>query len=40
MNQDDEEYLKRVGTLLGIATELAGDAVLLLGATGRMVDAS
>ncbi len=39
MNQEEKEYLTRASKLLTTAGELAGDAVILLGATGRMTDA-
>lgn len=39
MNQEDKEDLTKAGKLLTSASELAGDAVMLLGITGRMSDA-
>ncbi len=39
MNQEEKEDLTKAGKLLAIASELAGDVVMLLGITGRMTDA-
>ena len=39
MNQEEKEDLTKAGKLLAITSELAGDAVMLLGITGRMADA-
>lgn len=39
MYQEEKEDLKRAGNLLATEAELAGDAVMLLGITGRMADA-
>jgi|GEM_PF-1595575 len=36
MNQEEKEDLKRAGKSLSAAAELAGEAVMLLGITGRM----
>jgi len=38
MNQEEKEDLKRAGKSLSAAAELAGEAVMLLGITGRMVE--
>jgi len=38
MNQEEKEDLKRAGKSLSAAAELAGEAVMLLGITGSMVE--
>ena len=39
MKQEEKEDLTKAGQLLAVASELTGNAVMLLGITGRMADA-